>query len=64
MLLLQNDSETVTTKQGTIVILKDNNYALWRNIAQLAIISANIWDIIAGNKAFPINPITIKEQDT
>jgi hypothetical protein len=43
------------------MILRDNNYALWHNIAQLAIASANIWDIIARNKARPANPITIKE---
>ena len=60
----QNDGETVTTKWGTIVILRDDNYALWRNIAQLAIASANIWDIIAGNEACPANPIATKEWDT
>ena len=60
----QNDSETVTTKWGTIVILRDNNYALWRDTAQLAIISANAWDIIARNEARPANPITAKEWDT
>ena len=48
-------------KWGIIVILRDNNYALWRDIAQLAIVSANAWDIIARNKARPINPITIKK---
>jgi hypothetical protein len=61
---LQNDGETVTTKWGTIVILRDNNYALWRDIAQLAIASANAWDIIAGNKARPVNPVAVKEWDT
>jgi hypothetical protein len=61
MSLSQNDGETVTTKWGTIIILRDDNYALWRNIAQLAIISANTWDIIARNEARPTNPITIKE---
>jgi hypothetical protein len=61
MLSSQNDSETVTTKWGIIVILRDDNYALWRNIAQLAIVSTNIWDIIARNEARPANPIAIKE---
>jgi hypothetical protein len=60
----QNNSETVTTKWGIIVILRDNNYALWYNIAQLAIASANAWDIIARNEARPTNPIAIKEWDT
>ena len=60
----QNDGETVTTKWGIIVILRDDNYTLWRDIAQLAIVSANVQDIITRNKAHPINPITIKEQDT
>ena len=60
----QNDGETVTTKQGIIVILRDDNYALWRDIAQLAIASTNAWDIIARNKARPVNPITTKEWDT
>jgi hypothetical protein len=46
------------------VILRNNNYALWRNIAQLAIASANAWDIIAGNEARPANPIAAKEWDT
>jgi hypothetical protein len=46
------------------VILRDDNYALWRDIAQLAIIFTNIWDIVAGNEARPINPIAIKEWDT
>ena len=64
MSLSQNDNETVTTKWGIIVILRDNNYALWCDIAQLTIISANIWDIIARNKARPTNPIAAKEQDT
>jgi hypothetical protein len=57
----QNNSETVTTKWGSIVILKDDNYALWRDIAQLAIASTNTWDIIARNEARPANPITAKE---
>ena len=57
----QNNSETVTTKWGTIVILRDDNYALWRDTAQLAIKSTNAWDIIARNKARPANPITTKE---
>ena len=61
MSLSQNDGETVTTKWGIIVILRDDNYALWRDIAQFAIVFTNIWDIIAGNEARPINPITIKE---
>jgi hypothetical protein len=43
------------------VILRDDNYALWRDIAQLAIISANAWDIVAGNEARPANPIATKE---
>ena len=60
----QNNGETVTTKWGTIVILKDDNYALQRDIAQLTIASANIQDIIARNEARPINPIAVKEQDT
>ena len=64
MSLLQNNGETVTTKQGTIIILRDNNYALWRDIAQLALVSVNIQDIIARNEARPINPIAVKEQDT
>ena len=64
MSLLQNNGETVTTKQGTIIILRDNNYALWRDIAQLALVSVNIQDIIARNKARLANPIAIKEQDT
>jgi hypothetical protein len=37
----QNDGETVTTKWGTVMILRDDNYALWRDIAQLAIASAD-----------------------
>ena len=60
----QNDGETVTTKWGTIVILRDDNYALWRDTAQLAIASANAWDIIAGNEARLTNPIAVKEWDT
>jgi len=51
-------------KWGIIVILRDNNYALWRDIAQLAIVSANAWDIIAGNEARLTNPIAVKEWDT
>ena len=46
------------------MILRDDNYALWRDIAQLAIAFANIWDIVAGNEARPVNPITAKEWDT
>jgi hypothetical protein len=46
------------------VILRDNNYALWRDIAQLAIASANVWDIVAGNEARPANPVAVKEWDT
>jgi hypothetical protein len=46
------------------VILRDDNYALWRDIAQLAIASANIWDIVAGNEARSINPVAAKEWDT
>jgi hypothetical protein len=46
------------------VILRDNNYALWRDIAQLAIISANAWDIIARNEARLANPVAAKEWDT
>jgi hypothetical protein len=60
----QNDGETVTTKWGTIVILRDNNYALWRDIAQLAITSADAWDIIARNEARPANTVAVKEWDT
>jgi len=37
----QDENETVATKWGTVVILKDDNYALWRDIAQLAIIAAD-----------------------
>ena len=43
------------------MILRDDNYALWRDIAQLAIASANAWDIIAGNEARLANPIAAKE---
>jgi hypothetical protein len=43
------------------MILRDNNYALWRNIVQLAIASADIWDIVAGNEARPVNPVAVKE---
>lgn len=60
----QNDGETVTTKWGTIVILRDDNYALWRDTAQLAIASADAWDIVAGNEARPANPVAAKEWDT
>ena len=60
----QNNGETVTTKWGTIVILRDNNYALWRDIAQLAIASADAWDIVAGNEARLANPVATKEWDT
>ena len=60
----QDENETVTIKWGTVVILKDDNYALWRDIAQLAIAAADVWDIVAGNEPRPINPITIKEWDS
>jgi L-fucose isomerase-like protein len=64
MSLSQNDGETVTTKWGIVVILRDDNYALWRDIAQLAIASANAWDIIARNEACPANLVAAKEWDT
>jgi len=38
----QDENETVATKWGTVVILKDDNYALWRNTAQLAIAVADV----------------------
>ena len=60
----QNNGKTITTKWGIIVILRDDNYALWRDTAQLAIASADAWDIVAGNEARPANPITAKEWDT
>jgi hypothetical protein len=43
------------------MILRDDNYALWRDIAQLAIASADIWDIVAGNEARFVNPVAAKE---
>ena len=38
----QDENETVATNWGTVVILKDDNYALWRNTAQLAIAVADV----------------------
>ena len=60
----QNDGETVTTKWGTIVILRDDNYALWRDTAQLAIASADAQDIVTSNKPRPNNPAAAKDWDT
>ena len=60
----QDENETVATKWGTVVILKDDNYALWRNTAQLAIAVADVQDIVAGNEPRPANPVAIKEWDT
>ena len=64
MSLSQDENETVTIKWGTVVILKDDNYALQRDIAQLAISAADAWDIVARNEPRPVNPIAIKEWDT
>jgi hypothetical protein len=60
----QDENETVAIKWGTVVILKDDNYAVWRDTAQLAITAADVWDIVAGNEPRPINPIAVKEWDT
>jgi hypothetical protein len=57
----QDENETVAIKWGTVVILKDDNYAVWRDTAQLAITAADVWDIVAGNEPRPINPIAVKE---
>ena len=43
------------------MILKDDNYALWRDIAQLAISAADACDIVAGNEPRPANPVAVKE---
>jgi len=37
----QDENETVTIKWGTVMIFKDDNYASWRDIAQLAIVAAD-----------------------
>jgi len=60
----QDENETVATKWGTVVILKDDNYASWRDTAQLAIAAADAWDIVAGNEPRPANPVAAKEWDT
>ena len=49
----QNNDTTVTTKWGTVILLKDDNYATWRNSVQLTLTSANAWSIVTGNEQPP-----------
>ena len=51
----QDENETVATKWGTVVILKDDNYASWRDTAQLAIAAADAWDTRSSNAMRIIN---------
>jgi hypothetical protein len=49
----QNNDTIVTTKWGTVIVLKNDNYAAWRNSVQLTLTSANAWSIITRNKQPP-----------
>jgi hypothetical protein len=51
--LSQNNDTTVTTKWGTMIVLKNDNYAAWRNLVQLTLTSANAWSIVTGNEQPP-----------
>ena len=49
-----SDTEFYSSKWGRVVVLKSDNYALFRNTCTVALVASGSWEIVQGTEDQPV----------